>query len=261
MNSKALSKLLINFNTFIKSKKVNNEIRKRNTDFTRRRKFVFYDVLYFLIFRCEKCIQTELTKYFCDIVPYTCKDKKGKEIHSKFIYFTNLSEKEFSSEDILSLYSKRWDIECSFKTLKTDYEWERYFSKDCDSETCAILAKVLFHNINGVIRKELNNYLKKDKYKDNKYEYVVNITQLSKVLQKEKLLKYMRNNNINKIILLLENIKDLINKIKVPIRPNRHCKRWGRHASSSKPLRYRIDGRNYPNVIYINGHLQTSKPY
>lgn len=192
---------------------------------------------------------------------YTYKNKKGKEISSDLIYFANLCEEEFNHEAIISLYSKRWDIECSFKTLKTDYEWERYYSKDCDSETGAILAKVLFHNINGVIRKEVNEYLEEQVNKDNKYKYAVNITQLHNILHKEKLLKWMRNNNANRMLLLLENIKDLVNKIKVPIRPNRHCKRWGRHAPSSKPLRYRIDGRNYPNVIYINGHLQTSKPY
>ena len=67
MNLKEIAKLLISFNKFIKSSKVNNEIRKKSTDFIRKRKFVFYDVLHFLIFRSEKCIPAELTKFFCDI--------------------------------------------------------------------------------------------------------------------------------------------------------------------------------------------------
>lgn len=473
MNLKEIAKLLISFNKFIKSSKVNNEIRKKSTDFIRKRKFVFYDVLHFLIFRSEKCIPAELTKFFCDIdklknrisrqaafkalkkvnpnvfyllirkfselfyssdlvktfkgyvllsvdgtstnliatdesidkyefhrsayiknkedakkatsrnsaiydvtnglivdyemskwtdseisllvkqlershdfydkhkailladrnypgvelfsiiehydmkycirgktnffkkyledndsndtwieieldklwlkrlkydiakerfekdnkikvrvvkYNYTYKDKRGHEVNNNLIYFTNLSEEEFTAEEIATLYTKRWDIECSFKTLKTDYEWERYFSKECDTETCALLAKVIFHNITGVLRKELNKHLEENNDETNKYKYCVNIVELSKLLRKGNIIKYIRNNNKNKIISLLETIKDLINKTKVPIRPNRHSKRWGRHLTSAAPFRYRIDGRNNPNSAYINGHLQTVKP-
>ena len=167
---------------------------------------------------------------------------------------------EFTAEEIATLYTKRWDIECSFKTLKTDYEWERYFSKECDAETCALLAKVIFHNITGVLRKELNEHLGENNDETNKYKYCVNIVELSKLLRKGNIIKYIRNNNKNKIISLLETIKDLINKTKVPIRQNRHCKRWGRHLTSAAPFRYRIDGRNNPNSVYINRHLQTIKP-
>lgn len=182
------------------------------------------------------------------------------EVNNNLIYFANLSEEEFTAEEIATLYTKRWDIECSFKTLKTDYEWERYFSKECDTETCALLAKVIFHNITGVLRKELNEHLGENNDETNKYKYCVNIVELSKLLRKGNIIKYIRNNNKNKIISLLETIKDLINKTKVPIRPNRHCKRWGRHLTSAAPFRYRIDGRNNPNSVYINGHLQTIKP-
>lgn len=48
--------------------------------------------------------------------------KKGKDMTIDLIYFTNLSQEEFSSENIVHLYSKRWGIETSYKTLKTDLE-------------------------------------------------------------------------------------------------------------------------------------------
>ena len=73
--------------------------------------------------------------------------RNGKQESVNLIYFTNLSREEFDSKDIMHLYSKRWVIETGYKTLKTDLEWERYFSKDCDSETCSIYAKVVFHNL------------------------------------------------------------------------------------------------------------------
>lgn len=192
---------------------------------------------------------------------YTYYDKKGNAITSQLIYFTNLNQKEFDTKEIISLYSKRWDIECSYKTLKSDYEWERYFSKNSDTENCAILSKVIFHNINGVVRKELNKELESTNDKDNKYNYVINIVQLNQLLRKNMLNRYMRSANRNAIEKILQLIYDLINKIKVPVRPNRHCKRWGRHASSSNPTRFRIDGRNWPNTAYINGHVQTIAPY
>lgn len=42
-------------------------IKKKPQDFIRIYKFPFYDVLYFMIFRSEKCIPSEITKYYCAI--------------------------------------------------------------------------------------------------------------------------------------------------------------------------------------------------
>ncbi len=56
------------------------------------------------------------------------------------LFFTNLPKSVFSTEEIIELYSKRYDLEVTYKTLKTDYEWERFFSTDCDCELCAIYA-------------------------------------------------------------------------------------------------------------------------
>ena len=52
----------------------------------------------------------------------------------------------------MEIYSRRWDIEVSYKTMKTTQEVERHISSDGDVARNDIYAKVLFHNIAGVIR-------------------------------------------------------------------------------------------------------------
>ncbi len=197
---------------------------------------------------------------------YTYFTKRGIPITTNLIYFTNLSEEEFSSSEIVRLYSKRWQIETSYKTLKTDYEWERFFSSDCDTEICAIYGKVIFHNLCGVIRKQLDLMLEDDlviseNAESNKYTFEVNTKQLSNLIRDEGLCRAIRSRNSEK----MENIFILavlmIHKMKVSVRPDRHAKRWGRVVMSGHPTRFRLDGRNWPNTIRVKGRLQTTKPY
>lgn len=188
---------------------------------------------------------------------YFCKNHKCEE---EIIYFTNLEKDEFSKNEIIELYAKRWQIETSYKTLKSDLEWERYFSNDCDSETCSIYAKVLFHNINGIIRKEIDEKISKANSSNNKYSYVTNIKQLINVLRSRNILRWIRNDNRRNINELLEYLTKIKDKIKVPVRPNRHYKRWGRVLMTGHPTRFRVDGRNWPNTALINGRIQTISP-
>ena len=83
-------------------------------------------------FEKDPWIRIRVVKY-----RYTYFTKKSIPVTTELIYFTNLCEDEFSSSDIASLYAKRWQIEVSYKTLKTDYEWERFFSRDC-AEQCVL---------------------------------------------------------------------------------------------------------------------------
>ena len=192
---------------------------------------------------------------------YTYVDDNGVTQTAEFIYFTNLSEEEFSSEDIFNLYACRWDLEVSYKTLKTDYEWERFFSRECDAEVCAIFAKVLFHNIIGIVRKELNKYLKDDDTgKPHNHVYVANIAQLAKTLRDYRFQRYIRSGNRKAISRILDLIYETRHKIKVPARPNRHNKRWGRLVTTNSPTRFRIDGRSWPRVASRNGQLRTVQP-
>lgn len=196
---------------------------------------------------------------------YTYYTKKGIPVTTDLIYFTNLSEDEFSSSDIVSLYGKRWQIEVSYKTLKTDYEWERFFSSDCDTELCAIYGKVIFHNLCGVIRKQLDQMMEDDlvipeNACTNRYAFRVNIKQLSNLIRDEGLCRALRSGNTGKMedIFILAVL--MIHKIKVSVRPDRHEKRWGKVVTSGHPTRFRLDGRNWPNTINVNGKLHTRKP-
>ncbi|MBR3241246.1 MAG: IS4 family transposase [Parasporobacterium sp.] len=211
-------------------------------------------------FETDPWIMIRVVKY-----QYTYFTKKGLPVTTDLIYFTNLSEQEFSSVDIVALYAKRWQIEVSYKTLKTDYEWERFFSSDCDTEICAIYGKVIFHNFCGVIRKQLDRMLEEDlvipeNASTNKYEFRVNIKQLNNLIRDEGLCRAIRSGNTGK----MENIFILtvlmIHKIKVSVRPDRHEKRWGKVVMSGHPTRFRLDGRSWPNIVNVNGRLHTIKP-
>lgn len=186
--------------------------------------------------------------------------RNGKQESVNLIYFTNLSREEFDSKDIMHLYSKRWEIETGYKTLKTDLEWERYFSKDCDSETCSIYAKVVFHNLSGILRKEMDEELIEKNSEANKYNYQINWKQLNELIRDEKVVRWIRNENRGRIDKMIDLIKALINKIKVPVRPNRHYKRWNRIIKQGKPMRFRLDGREWPNTRPHNGALMTMPP-
>lgn len=192
---------------------------------------------------------------------YSYFDSKGNEVKTEIRYFTNLSQEEFSDHDIFNIYSKRWDIETSYKTLKTDLEWERYFSKNNDIEKCSIYAKVIFYNMVGVLRREVDHILlTRSRAKNNKYIYQVNVKQLANDLRNGGLCRWIRSKNRKALERMIERTIAIVDKIKVPLRPKRHYKRWGRHVSSSRPFRYRLDGRQWPNTVYINGYHQTKKP-
>ena len=180
------------------------------------------------------------------------------DIHCEnLIYFTNLSEEEFSADEVIELYSKRWDIEVSYKTMKTTQEIERHISSNGDVARNDIYAKVLFHNIVGVLRKEINHELEKRK---TEKKYVVNITQLHVIVHEINFLNCMMYNLKEKIKRKIDNIMKIIDKIKVPVRPNRHYQRWGRVMMSAPSYRFRLDGRNNPKLKKIGSVLMTTFP-
>lgn len=190
---------------------------------------------------------------------YTYTDEKGIEQTQDLIFFTNLPKEEFDSDEIALLYSKRWQLEVSYKTLKSTLEWERYFSNGTNTETCSIYAKVIYHNLLGIVRKHLDAYLG-NQFSNNKYQYQMNVAQLNEFLKHHKLVRMLRAGNRSAIRRMLEILLLLIHKIKVPVRPNRHFQRWGRIVQDSNPHRFSLDGRNYPRVRDYQGVLQTVKP-
>ena len=78
--------------------------------------------------------------------------------------------------------------------------YEKSYFYPCDAEVCAIFAKVLFHNITGIVRKELNQYLEEDDTgKPHNHTYVANIVQLAKMFREYGLQRYIRSGNRNAI--------------------------------------------------------------
>lgn len=240
------------FKHYIEKMKTNDEWIKVNIDAVWRRRLKYDQVK--KRFSLNPYINIRVVKHQYDIY------KKGKKESVDLIYFTNLSHEEFDSSDIMHLYSKRWEIETGYKTLKTDLEWERYFSKDCGSETCSIYAKVIFHNLSDILRKEMDKELIDTDLEVNKYKYQTNWKQLNELIRDEKLLRWIRNENPERLKIMIELIKILINKIKVPVRPNRHYKRWHRVIKQGKPMRFRLDGRDWPNTRPYNGLMMTVPP-
>lgn len=199
-------------------------------------------------------IRIRVVKYRYNVV------KEGKAQQIELIYFTNLSQDEFDSDEIRDLYAKRWDLETSYKTLKTELEWERYFSKDCDSETCAIYAKVIFHNLCGIVRKEMDQELERISSESDKHTYRINVKQLIALIQDERMVRWIRNENSRKTVKTVDLVLKLIHKIKVPVRPGRHYPRWNRIIFQGKTMRFRLDGRDWPNTRSHNGVLITVAP-
>ena len=141
--------------------------------------------------------------------------------------------------------------------MKTTQEIERHISLNEDVARNDIYAKVLFHNIVGVLRKEINHELEKRK---TEKKYVVNITQLHVIVHEIIFLNCMMYNLKEKIKERIDNIMKIIDKIKVPVRPNRHYQRWGRVMPSSPSYRFRLDGRNNPKLKKIGSVLMTTFP-
>ena len=133
----------------------------------------------------------------------------GEACQKELIFFTNLGE-EFSAQEIIELYTYRWDIEVSYKTLKTGQEIERHISSDGDVARNDIYAKVLFHNIAGIMRKELNRSLE---MKESNRQYVVNIAQLHEIIHDVNILLSMINGKKRQLKKKIEQIEKMLDKI------------------------------------------------
>ena len=124
----------------------------------------------------------------------------------------------------------------------------------------------------GILRKNINHdlmnhskHIKKPAEKDNSVVFdfrywSVNITQLINCFMDNNILKAIIERNKKDIIKKIYQILKACEKLKVPIRPNRHNERWGRIVPSGYYYRFTLDGRNFPKVKTIKGVMRTTKP-
>ena len=136
-------------------------------------------------------------------------------------------------------------------------ELERFISEDGDVAECSIYGKILYHNIIGILRKEFNDKLDKS---SKEKKYVVNITQLMEAVKSLNIMSDMFTAKERKIKKKIDELWKMIDKMKVPVRPNRHFKRWGRVIATPPSYRFRLDGRNNPKLKRYQNVLITVAP-
>ncbi len=93
------------------------------------------------------------------------------------------------------------------------------------------------------------------------YRYwAINITQLINCFVENNILKSMAKRNKKEISRKIYQILKACEKLKVPVRENRHNERWGRVVPSGYYYRFSLDGRNFLKVKTIKGVMRTAKP-
>ena len=199
---------------------------------------------------------------------YTYQEGKSEKTVES-IYFTNLDAEEFSTDEIVSLYhTQRWEVETAYSTLKGHLEIERFNSAKYNIVTNEIYGKMLCYNIGGLFYKASEKEIESEKQtKKKKYTYLPNMKNIIDTLRREKKLirlfatptrGYRKNKKWDSY---LQELIRRFSREKVPVRPNRHVKRWGRWVSSPLPAKFRLDGRRnpiYKKCFKIPGYVSCS---
>jgi hypothetical protein len=191
---------------------------------------------------------------------HTYKNAKGKACVEDRVYLTNLPTEEFSREDIVELYTMRWTIETNYRYLKTYLELERVNTTHRTSIESKIYAKILFMNMVGIIKAELDALLCTKITIHHKDGFKVKVEPICAHLYDSDILLSMLEGNQRKIEREIKDIVEVAKKNIVPIRKDRHYKRYGRFLKSPQRYKYRIDGRSHPRVRSYGGGLITIKP-
>ncbi|MDX1959541.1 MAG: IS4 family transposase [Leptospiraceae bacterium] len=143
----------------------------------------------------------------------------------KGIFVTNLLQVEFSSERILELYRRRWEIETHFRMEKQTAELENFASKTTNKIKQEYFAKVLLMNFTNLLIHEAMEE-KKEIFENGKYKINKNI---AFGIVKDKLDFLISGINSDKTI---ELIKDRLLRIpKITVRSNR---KFPRHEKIRK---------------------------
>jgi hypothetical protein len=137
---------------------------------------------------------------------------------------TNLSDKEFGTEEIGRIYQMRWGIETVFDMLKNNLEIENFTGTkpiliEQDIYACIYLCNLAQDMIADA---EANNKLKGNS--SYKHEMAVNKTYAVGVL-KEDLIIALLERDFDQRTKMFEAMAAEIQSNLVPIRPDRHCER------------------------------------
>lgn len=156
--------------------------------------------------------------------------------------------------------------------MKTQLELERNVSANVEVVQSSVYAKVLFYNMIGILRKQINHDLmnhpkqkEAKEYKKNVFVFEfqywsVNMSQLINCFMENNVLMAMFNKNKRMTVKKIYQILEVCEKLKGPIRENRHNERWGRIVPSGFYYRFTLDGRNFPKLKIIKGVMRTVRP-
>lgn len=139
----------------------------------------------------------------------TQNEENGQPICTTEYLLTNLSQEEFSTEEIKDLYHRRWNIEVSFRDLKYVLHGKQVHSRSQNEIEQEIDAAVMVYNLISVIAK-----CSSPRQPGNQYPYQTNRKALTEVV-----LAFLTGKATQK-----EVIWTIVNVV-LPIRKNRHFKR------------------------------------
>jgi hypothetical protein len=133
----------------------------------------------------------------------------------KEILATSLLDTEKYPYELFSdLYNNRWNVEESYKLMKTRVEMENFTGKSPEAVKQDYYAKILTINLTSILSFPVNKRIKE---KNNKYVHQLNWTQAVAKMKDSVVLLFIRE-NIHKIIEILQ---DHFFRNTEPIRPNR----------------------------------------
>lgn len=168
---------------------------------------------------------------------------KEKEITVDAMYFTNLGD-EFETTDIINVYHfDRWKIESAYDVLKNDLDIEQFNTHNPIGIKNEIMGKVIFYNIERLMFMEAKEKVRVKE--DVVYQYIPNNKHLINMLRTGEFIKGFFKGLKKKIY---SKIIKASSSEKIPIRKDRHYKRWGKFYRSIPNNRHRIDGRRNPPV-------------
>ena len=107
------------------------------------------------------------------------KELKENEEDEEILLFTNLDEKEWTREELLSLYGLRWKQETSYDILKNKLEMERITSEKPELILQEMHSQVIVQNLSAMIKKESDKKIENT----SKYKYQTNMNNLIQLLR------------------------------------------------------------------------------
>lgn len=182
----------------------------------------------------EKGLTIRVIRFNKSQITTTSKDEE-------IILFTNLSKEEFTSEEIIKLYGKRWCIETGYGVLKTKMEIERVTSEKVNIILQDLYSQIIVYNLMSMIKNIINKKIDGT----TKYKYQANINNLVYLFRKW--LPHLLNKTKNLISIISKIINQVI-KNKEPIRENRSYPRWNAYIIKPVTLKFRVDGKRNPKV-------------